>query len=546
MSLGANTSGPDNVIASHSRFVLNSRNARAIAWLLLFVGMLFCRGGFLEDVIYNIDEAEYAVAADALDHGWLPGVDLLGSTKPPGIVLLYDVLFHIFGRSLAVVHVAHLAIILLAGVLVAELAAALWGFAAIVPAALLFWMTSNSFSLPSEMLAMNVESPGLLFALLALWLAWTKASKGSGAMLAGVSLGVAMLFRQSFLFFGIPALYAIFSESRWKGVFRCAMGVAIPWLPILIIYAARGGLGWALDSWIRYPLTYASDLGWFGFFEAFWRNSIEFVQQEAASLLIALVGVISWWQERRSRRGKFLLLLIVASFLALTSGSRFFGHYWIQVFPAVALLGAAGWLWLVNRGKSYRRALALVVAIGSLLTLRHYPLWRQWDPWAEPEGFSHYSLGRGEAEKALGQFAAANTSPDETIVVWGYCPQIYYYAHRLPGVRDYLCHYTTGFSPATFSPLVERAIRPYGHPRAQEMFAADLKARRPKFILDIAPIREYEFPFFQYPLRTYPLIADYVRANYHPEQSVAGALIYRRNDSDEGQAPQHIDKSLEP
>ncbi len=130
--------------------------------------------------------------------------------------------------------------------------------------------------------------------------------------------------------------------------------------------------------------------------------------------------------------------------------------------------------------------------------------------------------------------------------MWGYCPQIYYYSHRLPGVRDYLCHYTTGFSPATFSPLAERAFRPYGHPQAQEMFAADLAARRPHYILDIAPIREYQFPFFQYPLRTYPLIADYVRANYHPEPSVAGALIYRRNDSDEGHAPQHLDKSLEP
>ncbi|MCX6600438.1 MAG: hypothetical protein NT025_02615, partial [bacterium] len=90
---------------------------RALAWLILVVGMIWCRAAFVEDVFLNIDEAEYAVAADGLGHGWLPGVDLLGSTKPPGIVLLYKLLFLLFGRSIAVVHAAHIVILIAAGVL---------------------------------------------------------------------------------------------------------------------------------------------------------------------------------------------------------------------------------------------------------------------------------------------------------------------------------------------------------------------------------------------------------------------------------------------
>ena len=503
------------------------RRARIAAWLLLILGMAFCRGAYLENVIYNIDEAEYAVAADALDHGWLPGVDLLGSTKPPGIAVLYNLLFHIFGRSLAVIHVAHLVIIIFAGALAAEIAGAVWEPKAILPAALLFWMASNSFAMPDEILALNVESPGVALALVAIWLVWKKARARWAVMGSGMALGGAILFRQSFVFFAIPAVYAIFNRWRWRGLIRTALGLALVWIPVLLVYALRGGLSWPLDSWIRYPLTYAADLGWSGFLEAFWRTTVEFSQQEFVPLLLAMVGLLAIWRDRRAPRGKFVLLLLVASVLALTSGSRFFGHYWIQLFPAVALLGVAGWIWLAERTKVGRRVLLALVIFGALLALRHFPLWREWDPWAAPAGFSPYALGQSEADKTLGQFAASHTKPSETIVVWGYCPQIYYHAHRLPGVRDYLCHYTTGYSPATFSPNAARPSRAFGHPRAPELFVEDLKQRHPKYILDIAPIRDYEFPFFQYPMRSYLPIADFVRSNYLPETSVAGALIYR-------------------
>ncbi|MBU1920565.1 hypothetical protein KKG66_06945, partial [bacterium] len=139
-------------------------NRRTGAWLIVLVGMVLCRGMYLDNVFYNIDEAEYAVAADVLKQGGLPGVDLLGSTKPPGIAILYLVLFEIFGRSLAVIHFASLAFMILMGWIIVESGGRLWGDKALVPAAFLFLMAANSFSLPSEMIALNVEIPGTVLA----------------------------------------------------------------------------------------------------------------------------------------------------------------------------------------------------------------------------------------------------------------------------------------------------------------------------------------------------------------------------------------------
>jgi 4-amino-4-deoxy-L-arabinose transferase-like glycosyltransferase len=500
------------------------------AWLLLIAGMIFCRAAFLEDIFYNIDEAEYAVAANALNHGWLPGVDLLGSTKPPGIVLLYNLLFHLFGQSLAALHVVHLLIMIATGFLVVELAMALWGEAASIPSAALFWMVSNSYELPGETLALNVESPAMLFTMAALLLAWTKPKVNWALLLTGLLLGIGALFRQSITVFFVPIAVAVcvLPERRLERVSLVASGFILAWLPVIAVYAATGNLGWAWDSWVRYPLTYSSDAGLTGFFLAFWTNGTNFVLEALVPFLLMLAGAALLWRERKSPRARFLFWLFVACAVAIASGSRFFGHYWIQLYPVAALIGTAAWLHFQTGSQKVRRVLIVAVLFGAAWAVGHFPLWRSWDPYAFPRGMSYYALGSGQLELKIGDFARSHTSPDETITVWGYCPQIYYYAQRLPGTRDYLCHYTTGYSPGTFDPRYERAVRSSGHADAQQMFVRDLETRKPKYIFDLVQVTDYEFTFYNYSLRSYPEIAAYVRQNYLPEGTIGNVPIYRR------------------
>ena len=503
---------------------------RALAWLILLLGMLWCRAAFVEDVILNIDEAEYTVAADALSHGWLPGVDLLGSTKPPGIVLLYKLLFLIFGRSIAVVHAAHIVILIAAGVLLVELAVALWSFSAAVPAAVLFWMVANSFAQPHEIAALNVEPPGILLVVGGLLLAWTKARSRWALFTAGVLLGLAALVRQSFGIFLLPVWGAmnLYGEKRLSALVPLAAGFILPWVPVVAWYGAAGGLGWAWDSWVRYPLTYSGDAGLGGFLQGAYYTTTSFLLEALIPTAMMIGGAVVLWRERQQARARFLAGLCVASLVALFSGSRFFGHYWIQVFPAVALLGVSAWLTLAAGSRRSRLLLAVAVGIGCLFAAARYPTWRYWDPYAPPHGVSFYALGSEQAERTIAAFAREHTAPDETIAVWGYCPQIYYHARRLPGVRDYLCHYITGYSPGTFDPLSSRALRSQGHPQAREMFIADLERRRPKYIFDLWQIDDYTFTFFSYPVSSYPELASYLRTHYLPEGEIGRALVYRR------------------
>jgi 4-amino-4-deoxy-L-arabinose transferase-like glycosyltransferase len=503
---------------------------RIVAWLILLLGIAWSRGGFLENIIYNVDEAEYAVAADALNHDWLPGVDLLGSTKPPAIAFLFNLLFHSCGHSLAVLHVAHLVMMILLGWLVMELAAVLWGKPALIPAALFFWIISSSYSIPSETLALNVESPGTLLACLSVLLAWRYPQSWAAFAASGIAFGAAVMFRQSLAFFFLPVVAGtwLLSARRWQNILIIIGGAVLSWLPVIWIYAAAGGLAWVWDSWVRYPFTYASDVGFAGFFQAGFMTGMEFVLQLPVAVAMAVGGAILLCRARRERSTVLMAWLLLTSVLAVCSGSRFFGHYWIQIFPVLSLLAVPAWLMLSQGRKQLKWLLALAVGVGAIIALLHFPAWHTWDRNAPPRGQDMYCLGKENLQVSVGQFAREHTRPDETIVVWGYCPQIYWYAQRLPGVRDYLCQYATGYSVGAFDPAVQTAPRPFGHPLAQRMFIEDIERRKPKYIFDLVPVDDYVFTFVNFSLRNYPDLAAYLRQNYLPEGKIGRVPIYRR------------------
>lgn len=503
---------------------------RWAAWLILLAGMVVCRALFLEDVVYNVDEAEYAVAADGIGHGLWPGVDFLGSTKPPGISVLYYLLFNIFGRNLAVLHCAHLVLTIATGVVLIELAVLLWGSVAAMPTALMFWMVSNSFSLPGEILALNVESPGILAALLGLWVILRKPRRRTAAVLSGVLIGIASLFRSSLVVFFAPALVIMLrSALRGRGaVVWLAAGTAFPWLATVVLYGLFSDLPTALDSWFRYPLTYATDLGIGGFFAAMFFNGVEFVMQAAVPVALTVCGAVLLYRQKSRQTAILAGWIALASVVALASGSRFFGHYFIQIYPVMGLLGAYAWLRLVQESVRARRVLVAALIIGSVIAMVRFPFWRYWDREAPPRDQSEYNLTALQSEKSIAEFAAVNTEADETILVWGYCPQIYYYAQRLPAVRDYLCHYITGYSPGSFDPYIERAVREHGHPQAELMFLDDVRRNQPKYIFDLVEILDYQFTFYNYSLNLYPQLAGYLKENYLPEGQIDGARIYRK------------------
>lgn len=485
-------------------------------WAVFAFGFLLCRWTLFDSVFYNVDEAEYAVAAQALSHHMLPGLDLVGSTKPPAIVFLYQAIFAVAGESILALQVVGFLLWLILLGLTMKLADRLFPVIPLWMSSLSFFLLANSFGPPRDFQALNVELPGITCVIASL-LYLTGERTTRRLILAGVFFGIAVMFRQSLAVFLIPAIVLFHPASRGEYT-KLGVGITGPWLLLLLIYTVHGGLAWAYDSWVRFPMLYAGDTGFAGFLEAGLTSLAYVLRQAFVPFILAAIG----FAFAIKSRNKLMIVMTVASAIAVASGSRFFEHYYIQAFSALALLSALAIWELKKRSFLLNRLVNAFLAIGAILALLHFPFWRYWDETAPPSGISMESLDQNGLEIELANFAAQQCTPDERIFVWGYCPQIYFHSKRLPAVRDYLCEYVTGYSPFSANP------RPYARPDAMQMLLDDLKYNRPAVIFDLSFEQYYDYTFIDYPITKYPELADYIKANYRPAAQVGQAAVYAR------------------
>ena len=104
---------------------------------------------------------------------------------------------------------------------------------------------------------------------------------------------------------------------------------------------------------------------------------------------------------------------------------------------------------------------------------------------------------------------------------------LYFDAARPLGCRFVFANYITGLSPATPSqsdPLIDSSNNAV--PIATEMMIADLRDRKPTFIVD-ASVGNVGF-YGKYPPAKFPWLAKILACEYTPETEIAGMRIYRR------------------
>ncbi len=175
---------------------------------------------------------------------------------------------------------------------------------------------------------------------------------------------------------------------------------------------------------------------------------------------------------------------------------RDFSHYAIQLVPGLSL--ACGWLlariFEIDPQRPRLRLASLVVVAAVLL----WSAFSLVDFRNRIHPFDDASLVRS------GEFARALTDRDDPILVWGYYPEAYAAARRLPSTRYIYTNYITGMIPWTnLSPEID--TRYASVPNAWEHFWRDYNTRPPRLILD-AHLRGYS----KYPLLAQPDLRDQI------------------------------------
>ncbi|MDW3218008.1 MAG: hypothetical protein R8F63_05280 [Acidimicrobiales bacterium] len=443
--------------------------------------------------LFDPDEAAISAQAIGLWRGgelYVDGID----RKPPIAAFVYEWSHRVVGSTdLRPLHALAAILLLVAALVIAREArrhggreAMWWGGALMIGGALAM--------VPVDAQAANYSHLAMPFGAVAI----VAARRGTdrAALVAGLALAVATLTRQTWAIGVLPATVAIWRFGSWRRHLPIAfVGGLIPIGLVALAVPWDDFTYWAFESNGSFVLAGAEPgrvvgraLVSLGIFVAF-----------------HLVAVLVAGRAPR-RENVDLWLWIATGLVAVAAGYRFYGHYWLQVVPPLALLAAIEMRTLAPRRQRHAGVVVGATAVVALLLA--------WTP----------STVRDLPDPGpLSEFVVAHSGENETVLVWGNFPEVYWDAERRPAGGFVSMDFVTGRSGARDNgphTIVDAPDRGYPH------LLAALDAELPAVIIDTQPsaFREYGV----YPMALFPELAALVDDHYDDPVEVDGFTVYVR------------------
>ncbi|MVO86387.1 glycosyltransferase [Streptomyces sp. p1417] len=470
--------------------------------------------------LWNPDEGFLAVQARLLaDGGEL--YETVVDRKPPLVPWLYRAAFAVAGdQSLTSVRVLAIGAQLLTAVLLASLARRRWGDRAGRTAGVLYLLASvglnpedaqaatfEIFMLPCTAAAMwsadrrrwGPAGAAVACAFLAkqtggavlvpvVWLLWRSGAEGAGAGFAGGARHEGVRFAG-----GTRRVGVRFAAGAWHEGVRFAAGVAGPVLAAALLTDPGGFVFWTVTGSGAYASFTGSELHVLSRGLA----NTALLGAACAGFLPPVLRVL-----RVARTGAAdLWLWLGSSAGAVVLGFHFFGHYFLQLTPPLALLGTVA-LQILPGERTVRAVLTSACACS---------LFVSWGLLAPRTDLAH-------AEHVAAS-VRGRTAPGDRVLVWGMHPETYWLADRTPASRYLTAGLLTNYSGGRDGPQVGEEYAVEG---SWDVFRAELAARPPAIVVDDSrgkPFGPERVVGFRRVLRG----GGYVRVGV-----VGGAVVYAR------------------
>jgi len=448
-------------------------------WCALFLVVLASR--LAHSSVLWVEESYPAAAAVQILHGLVPYRDFVFDKPPlsPLVYLLWGALDGVPGRVAGAIYVT------VCAWLASRFARDAYGVRESAAAAILMAF-SLTFYLPAAVMAL---APDLL--MVAPHLAAVHAAFVGRPRLAGALAGVSLLLHTKGLFVLLACLL-------WGGARNVLLGFAgVAGAGHLALAAAgslgpyweqvwRWGAGYAATSHLASPLTDALSrvANWLGFHAAL-----------ATTTAVCLA--------REGRRARLILWLTV-SLAAVALGWRFMPRYFFQLLPVFVVCASRGFLLLPRR----RAAAAALLLLIPFLRFgpRYFLIDSRWPDTA---------MSRDAA--AAASAVRSRSRPGDTILVWGYRPEILHLTRLRLGTPWLDSQSLTGV-------LADRHLSD-SRPSFGALAAANrrrLSAMQPDFVVDGLGLYNPRLA-----IQAYPDLADWL-GGYRETHRTAGAIILER------------------
>jgi hypothetical protein len=496
---------------------------------LLLLATILIRGPGLLFGVLNIDETDFFLIARRVLEGAVPYVDVV-ELKPPLAYVAY------LPGALGSFEMWRMQLIGIAWIfatcLVLRQTALLWtGRSDAGWLAAGFGLMASCCDLPAvnAELWFNLPVAGSLFffARAEIQKRWTD------HLWSGLSIGLATLFKHQagitlvalsfavLLERGLPATAFAAGKTPTEPRRRSSrlailwLGFALPWAAVVLTYWRLGHLAEFYDWNVARNFLYVGQ----GSGSSLGRLVSEVALRVlGATLLLWLLAAPASFRHRDAIQ-RALALALWLTWIPVSLSGRFYGHYFLQFAPPLALLAARRGIELRDRWQTLSAPARAALVIIPILQILGY--------FVGSLGFG--MAGRYPAQnlqvRELAGWLAQNSSPNERIFVWGHYSPIYFMARRMPGTRYiYTSFHMGGFDsehlPADFDAAAHRSSKDVA------ATLQDLETNKPELVVDTAPANIHNWS--KVPLQKFPQLEEYVQKHYRLIANPAGAAVYRR------------------
>ncbi len=392
------------------------------------------------DVPLDRDEGSYLYMGYCFINGYVPYLDFY-EMKPPGIFIVYGLFHLIFGSSNFLLHF---------GILLTQF---LIGFLIFRIVTKVFDSQTKAFMSVGVYFVFNLFIGYLGFGLLsehfflisllstANFLIKSSSNRLFDVFLAGIFFGLAAMIRQHAIFFVIPIIVLIFisakknNESWIKNMFIFVAGSLSPILTLVLYVTFRGGFQEMVFWVITHPSEkYITKVPW-SIGKQFLQNYLNNYLIDRHYPMLILFGFSFFIMLRniilaRKRWENIVsLLFFVSAVSTIFPGFRFYGHYWLMIFPFFAIISSQITEDLFTK-PLYNY---LILLITSLLFFIQFYINKDFYYTIKPDKLYQdlYQDNPNFALSSVSKYLKKIVGEEDEIFVFGSEPQVYYQSRKI-------------------------------------------------------------------------------------------------------------------
>lgn len=447
---------------------------------IILIVFFVIRLGF-RDIPIERDEGLYAYSGYLLLHGRVPYVDFY-EMKPPGLFYSYAVLNALSGGDVVRMHVWMAVLVCIGGLFLYRMASRLFDpgsalFTVLGYAVLTLSPHASGYSIQADHLVAFFGVAGSCTLLNGL-----ASNRRHTTIVAGMLLCWSALIKQNGVFFALFGMLMIAIHHR-KDPRRIARsltdlallagGASTPMAALALAMVFQGNWKDFVFWTMEYPKGYATAVPWARGSGFLMKTLADLFHDAPGFWTVGVLGMMTLWATRADLSKKLMsTAFFVMAALSVVPGLRFYGHYFLQFMPALALGSGAAFFSMRNiaampsvRHQLFAPIATMVFLAGTLVTKAHY----YFHPDLTAIMRDVYGSNPFPEARSLADRLSADYHTGDGLLVIGSEPELYAYTHaECPTRHLYL------------------AVMVQGHPlepRWRRELLADLAEHPPKYMV---------------------------------------------------------------